>query len=146
MNREELLQSEVNKIGITLSSEQVKQFMDYYSLLIEWNSFMNLTAITDFNDVIIKHFVDSLSLVKALDLTKNYSLIDVGTGAGFPGIPLKIACPQLRVTLLDSLQKRIKFLDELIIKINLHDIETIHGRAEELAKPGKLREKYDICV
>ena len=76
MNREELLQSEVNKIGITLSSEQVKQFMDYYSLLIEWNSFMNLTAITDFNDVIIKHFVDSLSLVKALDLTKNYSLID----------------------------------------------------------------------
>ena len=146
MNKEEFLISEVNKIGVNLSSKQVEQFMNYYSLLLEWNSFMNLTAITEFQDVVIKHFVDSISLIKAIDLHQSFSLIDIGTGAGFPGIPLKIVFPNLKVTLLDSLQKRIKFLDEVILKLNLNEIDAVHGRAEDFAKPDKLRELYDLCV
>lgn len=138
--------SDLEKIGITLSNEQLEQFLIYYEMLVEWNEKMNLTAITDFQDVMKKHFVDSVSLIKAYDVTKSVSIIDVGTGAGFPGLALKIAFPQLRVTLLDSLNKRILFLDAVIDKLNLSDVETIHGRAEDFAKPGKLREKFDLCV
>ena len=138
--------SDLEKLGITLSNEQLEQFLIYYEMLVEWNEKMNLTAITDFQDVMRKHFVDSVSLIKAYDVTKSVSIIDVGTGAGFPGLALKIAFPQLRVTLLDSLNKRILFLDAVIDKLNLSDVETIHGRAEDFAKPGKLREKFDLCV
>lgn len=138
--------SDLEKLGITLSNEQLEQFLIYYEMLVEWNEKMNLTAITDFQDVMKKHFVDSVSLIKAYDVTKSVSIIDVGTGAGFPGLALKIAFPQLRVTLLDSLNKRILFLDAVIDKLNLSDVETIHGRAEDFAKPGKLREKFDLCV
>lgn len=138
--------SDLSQFHITLSDEQVEQFIRYYELLVEWNSFMNLTAITDFDEVCKKHFVDSISLIQAVDLSKDLSVIDIGTGAGFPGIPLKIVFPNLKITLLDSLNKRIKFLDTVIEELALTNIETLHGRAEDFAKPGKLRETYDLCV
>lgn len=136
----------MSSFSIPLDKKQLCQFLNYYEILSEWNSFMNLTAITDFSEVVRKHFIDSLLVLKYLDIHKEMSLIDVGTGAGFPGIPLKIMLPDLQVTLLDSLKKRIVFLDEVIKRLELTGIEAIHGRAEDFAKPGRLREKYDFCV
>lgn len=133
-------------LGITLTEEQIQKFLEYYEMLVEWNSFMNLTAITEFDEVVTKHFVDSVSLIKALDLSDKLTVIDVGTGAGFPGIPLKIVFPDLKITLLDSLNKRVKFLNEVIEKLELKEIEAIHGRAEDAAKSQDLREKFDLCV
>lgn len=137
---------DLNFFDVSLSETQLQQFMSYYEMLVEWNEKMNLTAITDFDEVMKKHFVDSVSLIKAYDVTKEVSVIDVGTGAGFPGLALKIAFPNLKVTLLDSLNKRIQFLDAVIEELCLKDINTVHGRAEDFAKPGQLREKYDLCV
>lgn len=143
------------EFNIKLDNSQLDSFEKYYELLISWNEKMNLTAITDFNEVIIKHFVDSLSLcrVQENDLIEDaiYSgeeitLIDIGCGAGFPSIPLKIAFPNIRITMLDSLNKRINFLNEVIDTLALKGIEAIHGRAEDYAKPSLKREKYDVCV
>jgi len=134
------------KIGISLSDKQVNQFMTYYDLLIEWNSFMNLTAITDYDEVVMKHFIDSLAICQYVDFEKNDSLIDIGTGAGFPGIPLKIVFPNLKITLLDSLNKRINFLNTVIETLELDNIETIHGRAEDFAKQPNYREQYDFVI
>ena len=133
--------------NISLSDRQLQSFETYHALLAEWNSFMNLTAITEKSEVILKHFVDSLALLHYMDLSKQeYTLIDVGTGAGFPGIPLKIAVPSLQVTLVDSQQKRIRFLDTVIDALKLTGIRTIHSRAEDLGHDDAFREKFDLCT
>ena len=128
----QIFENKLKELGIVLNDDQKRQFDFFYELLVEWNKVMNLTGITEYEEVNEKHFVDNL--------------IDIGTGAGFPGIPLKIAFPHLKVVLLDSLNKRIKFLNTVIEELGLIDIETIHGRAEDFAKQGKYREQFDLCV
>lgn len=138
--------SGLEKLGISLSEEQINQFLKYYEMLVEKNKVMNLTAITEFEEVVVKHFLDSISIGKYYDMEKVGSVIDVGTGAGFPGIPLKIAYPNLSITLLDSLNKRIKFLAEVCDELGLQNVELIHGRAEDFGNNANYREKYNICV
>lgn len=137
---------DLEALQIVLNKEQLCQFMSYYELLVEWNQVMNLTAITDFEEVCKKHFTDSLSLVKAYKINASISVIDVGTGAGFPGIPLKIAFPDIEIILLDSLHKRVDFLKTVIDNLGLKKIEALHGRAEDYAKEKKFREQFDLCV
>ena len=141
-----IFEQKLNEMGIQLSERQYQQFNNYFELLIEWNKVMNLTGITEYEEVNEKHFVDSLSIVKAVDIGSIETVMDVGTGAGFPGIPLKIAFPHLKVTLLDSLNKRIKFLDTVISELKLEDIHTIHGRAEDYARKEEYRENFDLVV
>ena len=141
-----LFEEKLAHLDIVLDDTQKQQFYRFYEILVEWNSFMNLTGITEYEEVNEKHFVDSVSSVKAVDVLKVKKVIDVGTGAGFPGIPLKIAFPHLEIVLLDSLNKRVKFLNEVIEQLGLTGIRAIHGRAEDYAKQKEYREQFDLCV
>ena len=140
------LQIKAEQLQIVLTEQQCQQFQTYYEMLIEKNKVMNLTAITEYEEVIDKHFLDSILLGTVMDLSGDLSVIDVGTGAGFPGIPLKIAYPNLKITLLDSLNKRVRFLNEVIEELGLTDIEAVHARAEEGARKQEYREQFDLCV
>lgn len=148
------LMQEMGDLGIVLGEGQMKQFYNYYEMLLKTNKVMNLTAITQENEVVTKHFSDSLSFIKVFGGEKEFkrylsvgvTLIDVGTGAGFPGIPIKIVFPQIKITLLDSLHKRVKFLQNVCDKLGLEHVECVHGRAEDLGRQGEYREVYDLCV
>ena len=147
MNFEEfktMLNTELNYLSINLSDIKLEQFYTYMNLLIEWNKKINLTAIVEEKDIIIKHFLDSLTISKYIN--SNQKIMDIGTGAGFPGIPLKIVQENINMNLIDSLNKRITFLNEVVNKIELKNIVAIHSRAEDLAKIEEHREKYDIAT
>lgn len=133
-------------LNITLSDVQINQFLTYYEMLVERNKVMNLTAITEYEEVITKHFIDSLSIVKVYKNKQNSKVMDMGTGAGFPGIPLKIVFPNWNITLLDSLNKRVLFLNDVIKQLHLSNITAIHGRTEDFGKDSNFRESYDLCV
>ncbi len=135
-------------LGIQLTEKQIEQFYQFYLDLTEKNKVMNLTAITDMKSIVVKHFSDSLALIKAVPdlMEKEYRLIDIGTGAGFPGVPLAICYPQHQLTVMDSLNKRIRFIQEEIERLGLHNIHAVHARAEELARDRMHRETYDLCV
>ena len=143
MNQNRFIE-ELKKINVSLTQTQLDQLDKYYNLLIEYNKVMNLTGITEYKEVYLKHFYDSLTISKVIDLNKISSLCDIGTGAGFPGLVLKIAFPNLKITLLDSLNKRVEFLKVIIEKLNLKDIEVIHSRAEDYAL--KNRNKFDVTT
>lgn len=145
-DKKSYIKNEFEKVNIAITDSQAEQFLRYFELLTEWNAVMNLTAITEFTEVVEKHFVDSALLTDYIRERESKSLIDIGTGAGFPGVPLKILFPEMKVTLLDSLNKRIRFLNTVIQELGLENIEAIHGRAEEYGIKEGYREQYDLCV
>jgi 16S rRNA (guanine527-N7)-methyltransferase len=133
-------------LNVELTDKQADQLMRYKELLVEWNEKMNLTAITEDMEVITKHFLDCLTVQSSIDLAQVKSLVDVGTGAGFPGLVLKIAFPNVHITLIDSLNKRLKFLQHVIDELGLNGIECVHGRAEDLGKNKAYREQFEVCA
>lgn len=145
-NEKEYLLDRIADAGVKLNTAQADQLLEYFHMIEEKSKVMNLTTITDFEGVVRTHFADSLSIVRAVDMTKVKNAIDVGTGAGFPGIPIAIAFPEIQVTLLDSLNKRVVFLNEVIEKLQLGNTSAIHARAEEGARMKAYREKYDLAV
>ena len=138
----------LEELNITLTDEQIEQFLQYYEMLVEKNKVMNLTGITEYEEVIQKHFLDSLSLIRVIPdiASQKLTVIDLGTGAGFPGSPLKIAFPELEITLMDSLNKRILFLQEVIDALGQKKVSAVHGRAEEMSSNATHRQQYDLCV
>lgn len=147
MEKKEFLKNSLIGFKSVLTEDKLDKLITYYEMIVKKNEVMNLTAITDFDEFVVKHYLDCLQIQRVFDLNgKKLSLIDVGTGAGFPGIPLKIMYPDLSVTLFDSLQKRISFLDEVIAELDLKNIITVHGRAEEFGRKEDFREKFDLVV
>ena len=146
MENRALLRDCCEQMGVSLGEKETEQFMTYLSLLLEWNEKMNLTAITEPREVVLKHFADCLSLVPCVEWRDGMRVIDVGTGAGFPGIPVKIACPEIELTLLDSLQKRIGFLQEVGSQLGLEGVHYVHSRAEDGGQNPQYREGFDLCV
>ena len=140
----EKMQEKLKILSVRFSVEQTEQFFDYMNLLIEWNEKMNLTAIIEPEEIILKHFIDSITILKELE--DGSKIVDVGTGAGFPGIPLSIMNPTLKITLVDSLNKRLIFLQEVVNKLGLNNIEIIHARAEEFGQNKKYRENFDVST
>lgn len=135
----------IQNLNLEIDNKQSEKFLWYMDLLLEWNEKINLTAITDKNEIIIKHFADSLSILSIMQI-ENQNVIDIGSGAGFPGVPLKILCPDINLTLIDSLAKRIKFLQAVKNNLGLENLNCIHARAEEFVKTNDNRENYDLCV
>lgn len=142
----DLFIQKLRKIDVVINERQMEQFVTYYEMMVETNKVMNLTSITEPKEVIDKHFVDSLAINKIFDLNRQVSVIDIGTGAGFPGIPIKIAFPEIQIVLLDSLNKRIKFLNDVVDKLGLENVTCIHGRSEDIARKIEYREQFDLCV
>ena len=132
--------------NISLTDKQASLFKEYYEILIETNKVMNLTAVTEFEDVVRKHFIDSIMIGRVLDVEKIRSVVDIGTGAGFPGLPLKIVYPHITLTLVDSLGKRVRFLQAVVDRLELTDTVAVHSRSEDLARDKKYREKFDLCT
>lgn len=141
-----VLENGCRDLGIELDDAKKEQFVRFYEFLIEKNKVMNLTGITEFDEVLVKHFLDSLACSKAVRMDEVHSMIDIGTGAGFPGIPLKIVYPQIEACLLDSLNKRVNFLKETFSLLGIEKISAIHARAEEYARKKEYREQFDLCV
>ena len=144
----EILTEGCKKLGVSLTEKQEEQFQNYYRLLLDWNSRVNLTGLTEYSDVMRKHFLDSLCLIQlsGIDTDNIHKVIDVGTGAGFPGVPLKIVFPDIQLVLLDSLNKRVRFLDALKEELGLKNVTAVHGRAEEYGRKKEYREQFDLCV
>ena len=140
------IKNEFLATGISLTDEQASQFLKYYEMLIETNKVMNLTAVTEFEEVVRKHFADSIMISRVLNVEKIRTVVDIGTGAGFPGLPLKIVYPHISLALVDSLGKRVRFLQEVVDKLELTDTVAVHSRSEDLARNKKYREKFDLCT